>query len=77
MILKIMNSDKILYNGKIFYLKAPGLNGYFQILKNHTSFISVLKKGSIKFKNKNKIEQNISVESGLLKVINNLIVILL
>ncbi|WP_185877849.1 F0F1 ATP synthase subunit epsilon [Blattabacterium cuenoti] len=75
--LKIINSDKILYEEDVFYLKAPGLNGYFQILENHTSFISILKKGNLKFKNKKKIKKNLNIEKGILKVNKNFIIILL
>ncbi|WP_185877329.1 F0F1 ATP synthase subunit epsilon [Blattabacterium cuenoti] len=76
--LKILNIKNIIYKGEIYNLKAPGIYGYFQILKNHDFFISILDKGILTFTDKKinkKITINISI--GILKVINNFIIILL
>ncbi|WP_185864979.1 FoF1 ATP synthase subunit delta/epsilon [Blattabacterium cuenoti] len=74
--LTILNFKKILYKGYIVSLIAPGFNGYFQILKNHTLFISILKNGYIKYHNQKK-EFKIKIDKGLLKVEKNFIIILL
>ncbi|WP_185857277.1 FoF1 ATP synthase subunit delta/epsilon [Blattabacterium cuenoti] len=74
--IKIISSHKILYQENIISIIAPGYHGYFQILKNHTPFISILKNGCLKLESKN-VKKKIKIEGGLLQVKKNLIVIIL
>ncbi|AGW85854.1 ATP synthase epsilon chain [Blattabacterium sp. (Nauphoeta cinerea)] len=74
--LKIISSHKILYQGDIISIIAPGYQGYFQILKNHAPFISILKSGFLKLELK-KNKKDIKIEGGLLQVKNNIVVVIL
>ncbi|BBA17468.1 F0F1 ATP synthase subunit epsilon [Blattabacterium cuenoti] len=74
--IKILNFHKILYQGDIISITAPGIQGYFQILKNHAPFISILMNGSLKLELKN-IKKEIKIESGILQVKKNMIIVIL
>ncbi|WP_185865969.1 F0F1 ATP synthase subunit epsilon [Blattabacterium cuenoti] len=74
---KILDCDHILYQGNIISITAPGLCGYFQLLENHDYFISILKNGVIKLYIDEKNRKKIKIKSGLLKVKNNSIIVIL
>ncbi|WP_185851529.1 F0F1 ATP synthase subunit epsilon [Blattabacterium cuenoti] len=73
----IINYEKVFYQDSATSITAPGLNGFFQILENHDSMISLLGGGFLKlssFKKKNFI---IKINGGLLQVKKNIVFILL
>lgn len=74
----IINFEKIFYQDKVVSIVAPGLNGYFQILENHASFISILKDGILKLKpfyDRKNFE--IQIDGGILQVKKNMVSIIL
>ncbi|AWU43540.1 F0F1 ATP synthase subunit epsilon [Blattabacterium sp. (Cryptocercus kyebangensis)] len=74
----IIDFKKILYQDIAISIIAPGLNGYFQILENHASFISVLGYGLIKLsKSFNEKIFKIKINGGFLRVKNNFVVVIL
>ncbi|WP_185869566.1 F0F1 ATP synthase subunit epsilon [Blattabacterium cuenoti] len=74
----IINYYKILYQSNIIIsIIAPGLNGYFQILKNHAPFISILGNGYLKLLDNNNIEKKIEIKKGIFKIKKNLVIIIL
>jgi F-type H+-transporting ATPase subunit epsilon len=46
--LEIITPDKKIFKGEIDAVQLPGLDGSFQILKNHAPIISALAKGTVK-----------------------------
>ncbi|WP_185855473.1 F0F1 ATP synthase subunit epsilon [Blattabacterium cuenoti] len=72
--IKIFKLQNIEYKGEVISIYAPGIDGYFQILDNHTSFISILKSGILKFyfyeKNK-KIIKKMKIKNGIFQVKEN------
>ncbi|WP_185852102.1 FoF1 ATP synthase subunit delta/epsilon [Blattabacterium cuenoti] len=74
--IKIISYHKILYQKNIISIIAPGYYGYFQILKNHAPFISILKNGFLKLESKD-VKKKIQIEGGLLQVKSNLIIVIL
>ncbi|WP_341654846.1 F0F1 ATP synthase subunit epsilon [Blattabacterium cuenoti] len=77
MIIRIIRFHKILYQGNIISIIAPGIQGYFQILKNHAPFISILKNGFLKLESKKDIKKEIKIEGGILQVKKNIIFVIL
>ncbi|WP_185857909.1 F0F1 ATP synthase subunit epsilon [Blattabacterium cuenoti] len=76
--IKIISSRKILYQGDIISIIAPGYYGYFQILKDHAPFISILKNGFLKLQlEKDKKKKEIQILGGILQVKKNMVVIIL
>ncbi|WP_341661185.1 F0F1 ATP synthase subunit epsilon [Blattabacterium cuenoti] len=74
--IRIISFHKILYQGNIISIIAPGIQGYFQILKNHAPFISILRNGFLKLESKN-IKKKIKIEGGILQVKKNIIFVIL
>ncbi|WP_341666369.1 F0F1 ATP synthase subunit epsilon [Blattabacterium cuenoti] len=72
----IISFHKILYQGIIISIIAPGIYGYFQILKNHAPFISILRNGFLKLESKD-IKKEIKIEGGVLQVKKNIIFVIL
>ncbi|WP_341660124.1 F0F1 ATP synthase subunit epsilon [Blattabacterium cuenoti] len=74
--IRIISFHKILYQGYIISIIAPGIQGYFQILKNHAPFISILRNGFLKLESKD-IKKEIKIEGGILQVKKNIIFVIL
>ncbi len=77
MIIRIIRFHTILYQGNIISIIAPGIQGYFQILKNHAPFISILRNGFLKLESKKDIKKEIKIEGGILQVKKNIIFVIL
>ena len=90
--LQIITPQKTIFDGNIVSLTAPGKDGFFQILENHTAVVSTLEKGMIIFRESSKdnvdsiydssIKENkngeyeVNVNSGMLELNNNHIILL-
>ena len=76
MYLEILTPQKKIYSGEIKLLKVPGSKGSFEILKNHAPIISTLEKGPMKFVTPENETHTFSIESGVVQVANNKIIVL-
>lgn len=72
----IITPDKTLFSGELYLIRVPGIDGSFEILKNHAPLISILDKGSIKLIDTNKQTQIIEINGGVIEVSNNNVKIL-
>lgn len=62
MILEIVTPEATLLHSDVDLVSVPGINGEFQMLNNHAPIVSLLGKGTIKFKGNNvKIEEQFEV----------------
>ncbi len=77
MFLEIVTPEETLYGNEIKYVKVPGSNGQFGVLKNHAPVISTLEKGQIKVVEKDDTEKFFDIKGGVIEVLNNNIIILL
>ena len=50
--LKIVSPDRVEFSGEVEYVKVPGTNGQFEILKDHAPIISTLQKGIVEYDGK-------------------------
>lgn len=71
----IITPDTVLFSGEASVVTLPGVNGAFQILNNHAPIISALAKGNVVVKN-NEGEKTFAIQSGIVEVLKNKIVIL-
>ena len=76
MILEIITPEKQLFNGEVTSVKFPGSNGGFEILNNHAPIISTLTKGEIKVTTSNKDIQKFDINSGVIEMADNKIIVL-
>lgn len=73
MTLNIISPSCILYSGEVDSVTLPGEVGSFTVLRNHASLISVLVKGSIKYRRHEGNEEQVEIKGGLVDVNNNVI----
>ena len=45
--LRIVSPEKVVFDGEIESVTAPGVSGEFQVLKDHAPLISCLDKGTV------------------------------
>ena len=64
--LDIVTLKKVAFGEKIKSVNAPGMEGYFSILVNHTPFVSSLKPGAIKVTRENGEALTFSTSGGFL-----------
>ena len=75
MYLEIVTPDVKAFEGEITGVKVPGVDGSFEILNNHASIISTLEKGEVRVQGKG-IEKTFTIDSGIVEMLDNKIVIL-
>ncbi len=76
MFLEIITPDKTVFTGEVGLIQLPGIDGSFEILNNHAPLISVLKKGKIKIKKKDKNLHYFEINGGIIEVLKNKVLIL-
>ncbi len=73
MILKIISSEDVLFQGEVTMVNLPGANGSFAVLKNHASLVSTLVPGNIVYDTVDGENAVIPVKGGLVDVDNNVV----
>jgi F-type H+-transporting ATPase subunit epsilon len=74
--LQIITPEKELYQGEVISVKLPGIDGEFEILKNHAAIISTLSSGEIKVKTDKEKNENFKINGGVIEMQNNNIIVL-
>ena len=75
MLLEIITPDKKIFDGEVSSVTVPGKTGKFQMLNRHAPVISALKKGKIKIKSSQGIQQ-FDVNGGVVEMQKNKIIVL-
>ena len=76
MILRVISTEKILFDGAVDRVTLPGSCGPFTVLENHAPLISTLLRGEIVYVAEGK-EVKIAVEGGIVEVRDNQIAVCL
>lgn len=90
MILEIVTPEAVIFHSEVNSVAVPGINGSFQMLKDHAPIVSLLDKGSIRIKgnqievmkefadqfSKEKDELILNINGGTVEMNNNKIIIL-
>ena len=74
--IEIISPEAIIFKGNAKSVKLPGESGGFEILNNHASIVSNLKKGFIIVKDENNTEHKFEINSGVVEMKKNTISIL-
>ena len=74
--LEIITPDKTIYDGKVSLIQLPGLQGSFEVMKNHAPLISVLKQGKIKIKDEQGQTEFFEIKGGVIEVLKNKVLVL-
>jgi F-type H+-transporting ATPase subunit epsilon len=69
--LEILTPEKKLYSGTVFGVQLPGINGSFEVLKNHAPLVSALGVGKMKVLVDKSHNIHYSIKGGFVEVLNN------
>ena len=76
MYLEIVTPDKKIFEGEVVAASFPGTDGSFQVLNNHAPLVSTLAKGLIVYRDKDDIEDEITIDGGVVEVLHNRVIVL-
>jgi F-type H+-transporting ATPase subunit epsilon len=71
---EVLTPDQTLFNGEATVVSCPGVDGSFQIMENHAPMIANLREGTIEIKGTDS--QSFDVQSGLVEVLKNKVIVL-
>ena len=74
--LKIITPQKLVFDGEVEELVAPGQMGEFGVLPGHVPFLSVLFPGRLRFKTEESNENIVIIHGGLADVKDNTVSVL-
>jgi F-type H+-transporting ATPase subunit epsilon len=68
----VLTPDKKVFEGKVNRISAPGVEGEFEILDNHTALVSSLGYGNVQITpSDSKDLVNLLIQSGFIEVLDN------
>lgn len=73
---EIITPEKKLFSGEAKLVKVPGIQGSFEIMKNHAPIISALQNGEVKIIDQANHPILFDIKSGVIEVNKNLVTIL-
>lgn len=88
--LEIVSPEATLFAGEVVSVTVPGINGEFQMLKDHAPIVSLLQAGEVKIEGYMEIEEGfedrfrkaptgktiLDIKSGTVELKNNRIIVL-
>lgn len=74
--ISVVTPEKKIFEGKISSLVAPGIEGEFGVLPEHTPFSTVLKPGVVGYKKEDGSEEMLAVSGGYIEVTRDKIILL-
>lgn len=90
MYLEIVSPEATLFSGEVESLAVPGVNGDFEMLKDHAPIVSLLKEGFVKISGNITLEEEVQdkfskgdknttllkISSGTIKMKDNKVIVL-
>ena len=74
--LDIVTPERLVYQGEVTSLQAPGLDGLFGVLHNRAPLLAALGPGQVTFEPLHETAQHLAVSGGFLQVAANKAVLL-
>jgi F-type H+-transporting ATPase subunit epsilon len=74
--LEIISPEQTIYSGEVSLVQLPGIDGLFEILKDHAPLISVLAAGKVKIEDAQKQTQFFEIKGGVVEVLHNKVLVL-
>lgn len=74
--LDITTPDKQLFSGEATLVQLPGLDGLFEVLKDHAPLVAALKQGKIKVQLNDGQTEYYDINGGTVEVLKNNILVL-
>ena len=90
MYLEIVSPEATLFSGEVTSIAVPGVNGEFEMLKDHAPIVSLLKAGNVKIYGEISLEEEVqdkftkgndkgtwlAINSGTLEMKDNKVIVL-
>jgi len=89
MYLEIVSPEATLFSGEVDSISVPGVNGEFEMLKDHAPIVSLLKEGHVKIVGEIKLEEAVeakftkadkgtwlAINSGTIEMKDNKVIVL-
>ena len=73
---EIITPDKTIFSGEAILVQLPGIDGSFEVLKNHAPLITILGKGEVKVQDINNNIRMFMVNGGVVEVLRNKVLVL-
>ena len=73
---EIITPDRVIYQGRVSSLVAPGMEGFFGVLVNHAPLIARSSGGKLKVRETANEERFFQVAPGVVEVLKNRVVFL-
>jgi len=74
--LEIVTPERMLYEGEVTSMRAPGVMGSFEVLIGHIPFLTTLEIGEVSFR-ETDVRQYIATSGGVLEVLRTGVTVLL
>ncbi len=76
--LNIVTPERKIFDGEVYGILVPGVQGYFELLDNHAPIVAALGRGSLKIlKDKNNDHETYAISGGFVEMNNNKTVVLI
>lgn len=77
MTISVLSPEKELFNGTITSVTVPGVEGEFQVLRNHAPLVSALGEGPVVIRRADNSVITMRIARGFVEVLNNEIALLI
>ena len=74
--LEVVTPEKSIVSEEVESVVAPGSEGEFGVLKGHTTFLTSLASGILRFKTASGIEKKLQIEGGFAEVLPDKVTVL-
>ncbi len=77
MILNILTPERKIFEGEVYGILVPGVQGYFELLDNHAPIVAALGNGRMKVLKDKTTTEEYKIEGGFIEMSNNKTVVLI
>ena len=74
--LEVVTPERAVVSEEVQIVVAPGSEGEFGVLKDHTTFLTSLKPGILRYKTASGTEKKLRVEGGFVEVLPDKVTVL-
>lgn len=67
----VLTPEKEIYHGRVTSVKVPGINGSFEILKNHAPIVAALGNGDVRIIDDKNEKIVFNIKKGFIEVLKN------
>ena len=71
MTLEILTPERKIFNGDVYGVQLPCIDGLFEVLDKHAPLVSALKSGKMKILKDKNTGQQYNIQSGFVEVLGN------